>query len=93
MDSFKKSERRLVESAENAKTNRKKKNYYKILGVKKTATKKEIVKAYRKAAQRGIRIISRRETRRKKPKKMFIDIAAAKEVLNNEEKRKNSTWR
>jgi preprotein translocase subunit Sec63 len=36
--------------AEQLKRQAKKRDYYKILGVKRTATKKEIMKAYRKLA-------------------------------------------
>ncbi|GAB6019955.1 DnaJ sub C member 3 [Chamberlinius hualienensis] len=63
-----------------------KRDYYKILGVKRTATKQEVTKAYRKLAQQwhpdgyegDDKILA---------EKKFIDIAAAKEVLTDAEKR------
>lgn len=61
-------------------------DYYKILGVKRTATKKEIVKAYRKAAQKW-HPDNFHGDEKKMAEKKFIDIAAAKEVLTDEEKR------
>lgn len=41
-----------IERARRLQKQAEKRDYYKILGVKKTATKQEIVKAYRKAAQK-----------------------------------------
>lgn len=64
-----------------------KRDYYKILGVKRSATKKEIVKAYRKAAQQWHPDNFPEGTEKKKAEKKFIDIAAAKEVLTNSDKR------
>lgn len=61
-------------------------DYYKILGVKKTASKQEIVKAYRKAAQKWHPDNFQGEEKKNAEKK-FIDIAAAKEVLTDPEKR------
>lgn len=56
-------------------------DYYKILEVKKTATKKEIVKAYRKMAQKWHPDNYQNDEKMKKiAEKKFIDIAAAKEV-------------
>jgi len=67
----------------------KKRDYYKILGVKKSATKKEISKAYRKLAQQWHpdNFATGDEKEKKKSESMFIDIAAAKEVLSDPEKR------
>ncbi|KAK3586229.1 hypothetical protein CHS0354_014050 [Potamilus streckersoni] len=66
--------------------NSQKRDYYKILGVKRNAKKKEILKAYRKLA-----IIWHPDkyegNDKEKAKKMFLDIAAAKEVLTDKEKR------
>lgn len=60
-----------------------------ISGVKRTATKKEIVKAYRKAAQKWHPDNYQMDEKMKKvAEKKFIDIAAAKEVLTDEEKRR-----
>ncbi|NP_001296552.1 dnaJ homolog subfamily C member 3 [Bombyx mori] len=61
-------------------------DYYKILGVKRTATKQEIIKAYRKAAQKW-HPDSYHGDEKKLAEKKFIDIAAAKEVLTDPEKR------
>lgn len=64
----------------------KKRNYYSILGVKRTAGKKEILKAYRKLAQKWHPDNFHGDEKAKAEKK-FIDIAAAKEVLTDPEKR------
>lgn len=57
-------------------------DYYKILGVKRTASKKEIIKAYRKLAQKW-HPDGYQGDEKKQAEKKFIDIAAAKEVLTN----------
>lgn len=59
-----------------------KRDYYKILGVKRTASKREIVKAYRKAAQKW-HPDNFQGDEKKIAEKKFIDIAAAKEVSND----------
>jgi DnaJ family protein C protein 3 len=64
-----------------------KRDYYKILGVKRTANKQEIVKAYRKAAQKWHPDNYPDGDDKKVAEKKFIDIAAAKEVLTDPEKR------
>ncbi|XP_072935499.1 dnaJ homolog subfamily C member 3 [Epargyreus clarus] len=61
-------------------------DYYKILGVKRSASKQEIVKAYRKAAQKW-HPDNFQGDEKKIAEKKFIDIAAAKEVLTDAEKR------
>ncbi|XP_039296137.1 dnaJ homolog subfamily C member 3 [Nilaparvata lugens] len=86
-DSFKRAKEGIVR-AQKLRKQTEKRDYYKILGVKKTATKKEIVKAYRKAAQTWHPDNFQEGDEKKKAEKMFIDIAAAKEVLTDEEKRK-----
>lgn len=56
-------------------------DYYKILEVKRTASKREIVKAYRKMAQKWHPDNYQNDEKMKKiAEKKFIDIAAAKEV-------------
>ena len=62
-------------------------DYYKILEVPRTASKREIIKAYRKAAQKWHPDNFQDPEEKKRAEKKFIDIAAAKEVLTNEEKR------
>ncbi|KAF2360314.1 Tetratricopeptide repeat [Trinorchestia longiramus] len=62
-------------------------DYYKILGVKRSATKREITKAYRQLAQKWHPDHFDGEEKEMAEKK-FIDIAAAKEVLTDEEMRK-----
>nr|CAD7397583.1 unnamed protein product [Timema cristinae] len=59
-----------------------KRDYYKILGVSRNANKKDIVKAYRKAAQKWHPDNFRGEEKKIAEKK-FIDVAAAKEVLTD----------
>ncbi|XP_014599598.1 PREDICTED: dnaJ homolog subfamily C member 3 [Polistes canadensis] len=62
-------------------------DYYKILGVLRTASKREIIKAYRKAAQKWHPDNFQEGEEKKQAQKKFIDIAAAKEVLTDDEKR------
>ncbi|XP_067668798.1 dnaJ homolog subfamily C member 3-like [Haliotis asinina] len=64
-----------------------KRDYYKILGVKRTARKKDILKAYRKLAMVWHPDKYPEGDERKKAEKKFIDLAAAKEVLTDPEKR------
>ncbi|CAI5440253.1 unnamed protein product [Caenorhabditis angaria] len=77
----------LLRKAERAKAQAGKRDYYKILGVKRNAQKKEIVKAYRQLAQKWHPDNFKSEDEKKKAEKKFIDIAAAKEVLTDKEKR------
>lgn len=74
------------DKAERLKKQSKKRDYYKILGVSRHATKKEITKAYRKKASKW-HPDQYQGDEKKKAEKMFIDIAAAKEVLTDPEKR------
>ncbi|XP_014481978.1 PREDICTED: dnaJ homolog subfamily C member 3 [Dinoponera quadriceps] len=62
-------------------------DYYKILGVPRTAKKRDIIKAYRKAAQKWHPDNFQEGDEKKHAQKKFIDIAAAKEVLTDDEKR------
>ncbi|KAK2704111.1 dnaJ homolog subfamily C member 3-like [Artemia franciscana] len=67
----------------------KKRDYYKILGVSRDATKQDINKAYRKEAQKWHPDnFQANEDERKKAEMKFIDIANAKEVLTDPKKRK-----
>jgi len=61
----------------------KKRDYYKILGVRRTANKAEILRAYRKLAIKWHPDKYEGDDK-KKAEKMFIDIAAAKEVLTDQ---------
>ncbi|XP_074839210.1 dnaJ homolog subfamily C member 3 [Carettochelys insculpta] len=65
-----------------------KRDYYKILGIKRNARKQEIIKAYRKLASRWHPDNFQNEEEKKKAEKKFIDIAAAKEVLTDPEMRR-----
>jgi DnaJ family protein C protein 3 len=62
-------------------------DYYKILGVKRTATKQEVNKAYRKLAQEWHPDNFQLEEEKASAEKKFMDIAAAKEVLSDDELR------
>ena len=64
-----------------------KRDYYEILGVRRSATKKDIKKAYRKLALKWHPDKFTDEEEKKAPEKKFIDIAAAMEVLTDDEKR------
>ena len=61
-------------------------DYYKILGVKRTATKAEIKRAFKKLSLKYHP--DKNKDNPKKAKEMFIKIANAYEVLSNDEKRK-----
>lgn len=78
-----------LEKAKKLQHQSERRDYYKILEVKRSATKKDIVKAYRKMAQKWHPDNYQTDEKMKKiAEKKFIDIAAAKEVLTNDEKRK-----
>jgi preprotein translocase subunit Sec63 len=66
-----------------------KRDYYKILGLRRNAGKKEITKAYRKLAQKWHPDNFQDETEKKAAEKKFMDIAAAKEVLTDDGKKNN----
>ncbi|XP_052217768.1 dnaJ homolog subfamily C member 3-like [Dreissena polymorpha] len=76
-----------VERAQKLLKNSKKRDYYKILGVPRSAKKKQIEKAYRKLAIQWHPDKFQDEEEKKHAGKMFMDIAAAKEVLSDPEKR------
>lgn len=75
-----------MQRAQKLQKQSKRRDYYKILGVKRSASKQEIIKAYRKAAQKW-HPDSYHGDEKKKAEAKFIDIAAAKEVLTDPEKR------
>ncbi|PIK56335.1 putative dnaJ-like subfamily C member 3 [Apostichopus japonicus] len=64
----------------------KKRDYYKILGVKRNAQKREILKAYRKLAMEW-HPDKHEGANKESAEKKFMDIADAKEVLTDPEKR------
>lgn len=76
-----------LEKAKRVQKQSERRDYYKILNVKRSATKQEIVKAYRKAAQKW-HPDNFQGDEKKIAEKKFIDVAAAKEVLTDPEKRK-----
>ncbi|XP_056611913.1 dnaJ homolog subfamily C member 3a [Triplophysa dalaica] len=76
-----------MERAQRLLKQSRKRDYYKILGVKRTTQKKEILKAYRKLAQQWHPDNFQDPEEKKKAEKKFIDIAQAKEVLTNPEMR------
>ncbi|KAG9492172.1 hypothetical protein GDO78_000600 [Eleutherodactylus coqui] len=76
-----------LEKAQRLLKQSQKKDYYKILGVKRNAKKQEIIKAYRKLAQQWHPDNFQNEEEKKRAEKKFIDIASAKEVLTDPEKR------
>uniref|UniRef100_A0A5S6QYS5 J domain-containing protein n=1 Tax=Trichuris muris TaxID=70415 RepID=A0A5S6QYS5_TRIMR len=75
-----------LKKAQNLLKQSKKKDYYKILGVKRNADKATIIKAYRKLAQKW-HPDNFDKDQKKKAEEKFIDIAAAKEVLTDPDKR------
>ncbi|KAM8856456.1 dnaJ homolog subfamily C [Spinachia spinachia] len=76
-----------LERAQRLLKQSKRRDYYKILGVKRTAQKREIIKAYRKLAQQWHPDNFQDEEEKKRAEKKFIDIAQAKEVLTDPEMR------
>ncbi|XP_078119145.1 dnaJ homolog subfamily C member 3-like isoform X2 [Sander vitreus] len=64
-----------------------KRDYYEILGVKRTAQKNDIMKAYRRLAQQWHPDMFQDPYKKKKAEKKFIEIALAKEVLTDPGKR------
>ncbi|XP_041483351.1 dnaJ homolog subfamily C member 3-like [Lytechinus variegatus] len=65
----------------------KKRDYYKILGVRRNAVKKDILKAYRQLAMQWHPDKHEEGEQKSKAEKMFMDIADAKEVLTDPEMR------
>jgi len=75
---------RKLQNAETALKQSKEKNYYKILGISRTADKKAIKKAYRDLA---LKWHPDKAEDKEKAEKMFQDISEANEVLSDEELR------
>jgi len=80
--------KKKLEEAQRMLKQSQKKDYYKILGVPRNARKQEILKKYRKLAREWHPDNFRDEKEKKNAEKKFIDIASAKEVLTDPEKRK-----
>jgi len=76
-----------LERAQKRQKQAQKRDYYKILGVKRNARKKEIKKAYRKLAQKWHPDNFQDEDEKKRAEKKFMDIASANEVLTDDEMR------
>lgn len=76
-----------IRKAKKLSQQRQKRDYYKILGLKRTASKREVTKAYRKLAQKWHPDNFQSEAEKKAAEKKFMDIASAKEVLTDDEKR------
>lgn len=74
-----------IKEAQVALKQSKEKNYYKILGVSRTATSKEIKKAYREAALKWHP--DKNADNKEEAEKMFQDISEAYEVLSDDELR------
>ncbi|KAK0166250.1 hypothetical protein PV328_004689 [Microctonus aethiopoides] len=77
----------LLQTAHQRQKMSESRDYYKILGIPRSASKREVIKAYRKAAQKWHPDNFPDTDEKKLAQKKFIDIAAAKEVLTDEEKR------
>jgi len=78
----------LLHSAEKRKKQASKRDYYKILGVKRNAKKKEIKKAYRTIAAKWHPDNFQSEEEKAQAEKKFRDIRDAHEVLTDDEMRK-----
>jgi len=84
---------RLIEEAKKRLKQSQKRDYYKILGVNRKAKKKEIKKAYREKAAKAHPDVFNKENpdateeERKKAEKHWLDVAAAFEVLTDDEMR------
>jgi len=76
-----------LERAQKRQKQAQKRDYYKILGVKRNARKKEIKKAYRKLAQKWHPDNFQDEDEKKRAEKKFMDIASANEVLTDDDMR------
>ena len=73
-----------LQTAQKRQKQASKRDYYKILGVRRNANKRAINKAYRKLAQKWHPDNFQDEDEKKKAEKKFMDIAAAKEVLSDD---------
>jgi DnaJ family protein C protein 3 len=76
-----------LERAKKLQKQTQRRDYYKILGVRRNANKRDVMKAYRRLAQQWHPDNFSDENEKKRAEAKFIDIAAAKEVLTDPEKR------
>lgn len=72
-----------VKSVQRLIKNANRRDYYKILGVKRTATDQEIMKAYRAAAGSNHPDLASNPEEKKAAEKKFIELSEAREVLLN----------
>ncbi|GLD97147.1 hypothetical protein PINS_up005830 [Pythium insidiosum] len=89
LDTSNRSYQEAMHRAETALKQSKNKNYYKILGVARDASQKEIKKAYRKQALEWHpdKHADKEDSEREEVNKKFHDIAEAYEILSDEELR------
>jgi DnaJ homolog subfamily C member 3 len=76
-----------LQKAEAAQKQSKMKDWYKILGVSRRATAKEIKKAYREQALKWHPDKHKSEEEKEKAEKIFQDVAQAYEILSDDQKR------
>ena len=81
-----------LETAQKRQKQASKRDYYKILGLKRNCNKRDVSKAYRKLAQKWHPDNFQDEDEKKKAEKKFMDIAAAKEVLSDDGEKKISAF-
>lgn len=77
-----------IEKMKRLQKQAKKRNYYKILDVERNASEEQINRAYRKLAAKWHPDRHQDPDKKKKAEKVFMDIADAKAVLTDPEKRK-----
>lgn len=63
------------------------KDYYRILGISRSATEKDIKKAYKKLSKKWHPDLAP-EDKKEEAKKRFVDIAEAYQILKDKEKRR-----
>lgn len=77
-----------IKKVQQVETQANSRDYYKILGVKRNANKRQITKAYRALAKQWHPDNFQDAEEKANAEKKFIDIAAANEVLTDEEMRR-----